>query len=120
MSLNSYRDLRVWQQGMALAEDCYRLTRSFPKEEMFGMTSQIRRASSRIPSNIAEGYGRGHRGEYFQFLRVAQGCLKELETHLLLSVQVELTEPISVTPIVARCDDVGKMLGALIRFLDPK
>src|SRR5438128_2288659 len=79
MGLESYRDLRVWQLSMQLAEDCYRLTRSFPREETFGLTSQIRRASSRIPANIAEGYGRSHRGEYLQFLRVAQGSLKELE-----------------------------------------
>ena len=79
MGLGSYRELRVWQMSMRLAEDCYRLTRTFPKEELFGLTSQIRRASSRIPANIAEGYGRGHRGEYLQFLRIAQGSLNELE-----------------------------------------
>ena len=117
MRLESYRDLRVWQESMQLAEDCYRLTRRFPKEELFGLTSQIRRSSARIPANVAEGYGRGHRGEYLQFLRVANGSLKELETHLLLSIRVEVTRQEAVAPLLAQCDDVGKMLAGLIRSL---
>jgi four helix bundle protein len=117
MRLASYRDLKVWQLSMQLAEDCYRLTRTFPREELFGLTSQIRRASSRIPANIAEGYGRGHRGEYIQFLRVAQGSLKELETHLLLSMRVEIARHHAVAPRLAQCDEVGRMLAALIRSL---
>lgn len=83
--IRSYRDLRVWQVGLDIAEACYRLTRAFPREEMFSLTAQIRRASSSIPANIAEGYGRGSRNEYAHFLRIAQGSLKEVETHLLLS-----------------------------------
>ncbi len=82
ISIQSYRDLRVWQKGMDLAEICYLITREFPKEEMYTMTSQIRRAAASIPANIAEGYGREYRREYIQFLRIAQGSLKELETHL--------------------------------------
>ncbi|MDY7015188.1 MAG: four helix bundle protein [Cyanobacteriota bacterium] len=89
--IKSYRDLRVWQQGMEIAEACYLLTRSLPKEEMYGMISQIRRSAASVPANVAEGYGREYRGEYIHFLRIAQGSLKELETHLLLAARVELT-----------------------------
>lgn len=76
--IQSYRDLRVWQEAVNLAESCYRLTKTFPKEELYGMTTQIRRASVSIAANIAEGYGRKTRGEYIQFLYIAQGSLKEL------------------------------------------
>jgi len=75
---------------MALAELCYRLTKEFPREELFAMTSQIRRAAVSIPSNIAEGHGRESTQSFVQFLRVSQGSLKELETHLLLSERVGL------------------------------
>ncbi|MEB3214027.1 MAG: four helix bundle protein, partial [Leptolyngbyaceae bacterium] len=71
--IQSYRDLEVWQQGMNLAEACYQLTKAFPKEEVYGMVSQIRRAAVSIPANIAEGYGREYRNEYIKFLRIAQG-----------------------------------------------
>ena len=84
-SLGSYRDLRVWQGGMELAEACYRLTSTFPPSELYGLTSQIRRSASSIPANIAEGYGRRGRGDYVRFVGIAQGSLMELETHLLLS-----------------------------------
>jgi four helix bundle protein len=116
-SLRSYRGLRVWNEGMALAEDCYRLTRTFPKDELYGMTSQIRRASDSVPANIAEAYGRENRGEYIQFLRVAQGSLKELETHLLLSQRVHLTDENLFEAALDQCEIVGKMLRALIRSL---
>ena len=91
-SIQSYRDLRVWQEAMTLAEMCYRLTKIFPKEEVYGMTSQIRRAAASVPANIAEGYGRESRAEYIRFLRIAQGSLKEVETHLILSERVRLAQ----------------------------
>jgi four helix bundle protein len=116
-AINSYKDLQVWQMGMEIARECYELTRSFPKEELFGMTSQIRRAAASIPANIAEGYGRDSRGEYIQFLRIAQGSLKELETHLILCEQVSIAKPNSTTELQSRCDEEGRMLRALIRSL---
>lgn len=116
-SISSYRDLRVWQEGMLLAEQCYGLTRAFPREEMFGMTSQIRRSASSIPANVAEGYGRGSRKEYLQFLWIAQGSLNELETHLLLSERIGLTLPGSLRPVLDQTEQVGKMLATLIRAL---
>jgi four helix bundle protein len=103
---------------MDLATDCYRLTQPFPKTELYGMTSQIRRAATSIPANIAEGYGRKTRGEYIQFLYIAQGSLKELETHWLLSERVQLTDHNTATPILKHCEKTGKLLSALIRSLN--
>lgn len=116
--LRSYRELKVWQLGMEIAVDCYRLTRTFPVSERFGLTNQIQRGSSRIPANIAEGYGRGHRGEYIQFLRIACGSLNELETHLILSTLVEIADMHEVDLILAKCEEESKMLGSLLRSLE--
>jgi four helix bundle protein len=113
-SVNSYRDLDAWKEAMTLAEMCYRLTRAFPREELYGMTSQIRRAGTSVPANIAEGYGRQSRGEYIQFLRVSQGSLKELETHLLLAVRVEIAPQQAILPALEQCDKVGRILRGLI------
>jgi four helix bundle protein len=119
-SFSSYQDLRVWNEAMNLGEMCYLATRSFPKEEIYGMISQIRRASASVPANIAEGYGRENRGEYIHFLRIAQGSLKELETHLMLSERVKLTSSQSIKPILEQSEKVGKMLRSLIRALQNK
>jgi four helix bundle protein len=87
-TIRSYKDLDVWLMAMALAESCYRATRDFPRQEMYGMTAQIRRASESIPANIAEGYGRDQTGGFIQFLRIAQGSAREVETHLILAGRV--------------------------------
>jgi len=118
--IQSYRDLKVWQEAVNLAEICYRFTKTFPKEELYGMTTQARRASVSIAANIAEGYGRKTRGEYIQFLYIAQGSLKELETHLLISQRVELAAYESINPILNQCESVGRLLLALIRALENK
>jgi four helix bundle protein len=117
MALNSYRELSVWQRGMDLAVACYRVTQAFPREEMFGLTSQIRRSAAAIPANIAEGYGRGHRAEYIQFLRIAEGSLNELETHVTLASRVEILSSNAAEPVLSRCDELGKMLASLGRSL---
>ena len=95
-------------------------TRAFPKEEMFGLTSQIRRASSSVPANIAEGYGRESRRDYIKFLRIAQGSLKELETHWILAREVGLAQHKAVEPLLDETDALGRMLRALIRRLQEK
>jgi four helix bundle protein len=102
---------------MDLAEACYVLTKRFPKDELFGKTAQIRRAATSVPANIAEGYGRNSRGEYGQFLRIAQGSLKELDTHLLLSTRIGLLVPAETRSILEECDHLGRMLHRLIRSL---
>src|SRR3954449_195790 len=102
---------------MILATDCYRATQSFPRGEMFGMTSQIRRSSVSVAANIAEGWGRDATGSFVQFLKIAQGSLKELETHLLLSERVGLATRAALAPLLSRCDDLGRMLRSYIRTL---
>jgi four helix bundle protein len=120
MGIESYRDLEVWKVGMNLAELCYLTTRSFPKEEMFGMISQIRRAATSVPANIAEGYGGETTKEYLRFLRVAQGSLKEVETHLILSARVNLCLTKHITPLLTQSDQLGRMLRSLIRKLEER
>jgi len=120
MSIESYQDLIVWQKAMDLAEQCYLATRRFPKEELFGMTSQIRRASSSIPANIAEGWGRGTTGEYVQFLRVAQGSTKELETRLLLCRRVGLLTTDQASPLLSLLSEISRMIISLIGSLRRK
>jgi four helix bundle protein len=105
---------------MALATECYAITREFPREELFGLTSQIRCASASIAANIAAGHGCENRGSFVQFLRIAQGSTKELETHFLLAERVGLLKEESTMPILERCNEVGKMLRSLIRSLQGK
>jgi four helix bundle protein len=115
--IRSYRDLRVWQNGMEIAANVYRLTQNWPKAELYGLTAQARRAATSIPANIAEGYGRHSTGSYVQFLKIAQGSLKELETHLILASRIDITTEAAVEPILLQTDDLGKMLFGLIRRL---
>jgi len=117
MPVTDYRELEVWKRGMEIAKMVYRLTRDFPREELFGLTAQSRRASVSIPSNIAEGWGRGGRREFRQFIRIAQGSLKELETQLLLCSEVELTSPSRTAPILEQTTILGRQLTALRRSL---
>jgi four helix bundle protein len=105
---------------MDLAERCYQMTREFPRDELYGMTSQIRRASVSVAANIAEGHGREQAGAFVQFLRIAQGSLKELETHLMLSARVSLAPELSVSKLLGRSDELGRMLRALVRSLQSK
>src|SRR5437879_1511499 len=105
---------------MALAESCYRLTRPFPRDELFGLTSQIRRAAASVPANIAEGHGREHTGSFVQHLRISQGSLKELETHLILAERAGTLPLLDLQPALVQCESLGKMLRALIRSLQDK
>ena len=105
---------------MTLAVDIYEATQAFPKEEMFGMTSQMRRSATSIAANIAEGFGRQQTRPFIQFLRVAQGSLKELETHVLLCVRVGLLRDTVAEPLAARADRIGRMLTGLVRALEKK
>ena len=113
-SIRSYRDLIVWQDAMALAELCYRLVAKFPKDELYGITSQIRRAAVSVPSNIAEGYGRESAGSYVQFLKTSRGSLRELETQLMLCERIGLAQAEDVAQALEQCDSVGKKLHGLI------
>jgi four helix bundle protein len=103
---------------MNLAEAAYRLSRTLPKEETYALALQLRRSGSSVPANIAEGYGRDSTGAYVQHLRIAQGSLKEFETHLLLAERVELVDKIAVAPLLEKSEKIGKMLGSLIRSVE--
>jgi four helix bundle protein len=119
-AITSYEDLEVWQLAMSLAEACYELTRDFPKEELYGLTSQVRRAVVSIPANIAEGFGRDQTGSYIQFLRIALGSSRELETHLLLASRLKLTTMERATPCRDTTVRVSKMLRSMIRSLEAR
>ena len=118
--IKSYRDLRVWQDAMTLAEVCYRLTGGFPREEVFGLSAQIRRAAVSIAANIAEGHGRENTQPFIQYLRIAQGSLKELETHLMLAERVNIAANSKTDVILVQCENLGKMVRSLIRALQTK
>jgi four helix bundle protein len=117
MGIQSFRELEVWQLSMDLVEECYRVTKGFPKEELFGMISQIRRAAVSIPANIAEGQGREHTKEFLHHLSVARGSLMELETHLMLSQRVGLLDQAMTTRILAQTDRISRMLSGLRKAL---
>jgi len=102
---------------MDLAAEVYRLSRSWPKEELYGLTSQARRAAASIPANIAEGYGRQSPASYIQFLKIARGSLLELEPHLLLAERIGQAESGSCEDVIRDATELAKMLGALIRSI---
>jgi carbamoyl-phosphate synthase large subunit len=112
-----YKDLLVWQKGMNLAKLVYRLTMRFPPDERYGLTSQMRRAAVSIPSNIAEGQARQGTREFLQFLSHAEGSLAELETQLMLSVELGFAQQPEVEPCLKEIDELQKMLVALKRKL---
>jgi four helix bundle protein len=114
MTVLSYRDLKVWQRAMDLAEAADRLTHGMPPSGLHGMMSQIRRSAVSVPANIAEGYGRDSTGSYIQFLKTARGSLRELETHVLLAKRVGLVDGGQATAFVTNAEEVGKVLSALI------
>jgi four helix bundle protein len=120
VAIESYKDLDVWQVAMTLAQESYLLTTRFPKDEMYGMSAQIRRAAVSIPANIAEGYGRDQTGSFVQFLRIAQGSARELETHLILAERIRLVDQQAVAPLQDLCERVSKMLRSLIRSLEAR
>jgi len=116
-TINSFKDLKVWQQAVDLAAHTYSVTKRWPKEEMYGLTAQARRAATSVAANIAEGYGRENRGSYQQFLRIAQGSLKELETHLIVAHRVGITPAEDVLALSREMESVGILLRSLIRRL---
>jgi four helix bundle protein len=111
----SYRDLLAWQRAFALAEDVYRLTSSFPPDERFGLTAQMRRSSTSIACDIAEGHGRLTNRDWQHFLSQARGSVLELETQLLLASRLQMTDSAEVETILARAEEVGKIINGLLR-----
>lgn len=112
--MKTYRELIVWQKSMSLILSIYHETRSFPKEEVYGLTSQIRRSAVSIPSNIAEGYGRNHSCDYVRFLQIASGSLYEFQTQLEISFQLGYITREKYDEIDSLSIEVEKMLSSLI------
>ena len=112
--MGSYRDLAVWEKGIALAKAIYELTATFPADERFGLTNQMRRCSVSIPSNIAEGYGRSSDKELIQFLYVALGSSNELDTQLVISRELSYINDNSFDEARTQNDEVSKMIRSLI------
>jgi|SRR3972149_11242932 len=115
--INSYKDLIVWQKAFKLSLDVYEVTKKFPKEEVYGLTSQMRRCAISIPSNIAEGYARHRRLEYIQFLQIAFASGAELETQLLISKEIGYVTQKDFESLSPQLDEVMKMLNSLINKL---
>jgi four helix bundle protein len=120
MNVRSYRDLKVWQLAMQLTERVYRMTDSFPAREIYGLTSQVRRAAVSVPSNIAEGHARDSTKEYLRFLSVAQGSLAELETQVELSKRLGFAKETDITDVLNNSAEIGRMLAGLRKSLSAK
>ncbi|MEZ5337162.1 MAG: four helix bundle protein [bacterium] len=117
MDAVTYRDLIVWQRAMDFVTEIYRLTAAFPRDEMYGMTSQLRRAAVSIPSNIAEGNGRATRKDYAHFVSIALASTRELEALLLISAELGFTERSVAQELESRLDEIGRMLFSMHRKL---
>jgi four helix bundle protein len=118
--VQDFRKLQVWQKSYQMALDVYRITRSFPKEEMYGLTSQMRRAAVSVPANIAEGCGRFTDAELLRFLDISMGSASELDTYLMLCRDLEYLDPGIQTPLAEKAAEVKRMLTALILKIRPQ
>lgn len=116
-AIRDYKDLQVWQKGMALAKQIYRLTQEFPAEEKFGLVSHMRRAAVSVPSNLAEGQARNTTGEFIQFISHSEGSLAELDTQCRLSVALSFCKQSEIEPVMSLVTELQKMLNALRRKL---
>ena len=120
MSIKSYRDLDIWKRSRTMVTTIYRATSAFPKREMFGLTSQLRRAAVSVPSNIAEGAARLYTREYIRFLSNALGSIAELETQLLVSVDLGYITEQRIQSIMQELDEIGRMTRRLVQRLEER
>jgi len=118
MYIESYKQLQVWQKAMELVKEIYKITEKFPKEEIYGLVSQMRRAAISIPSNTAEGYKRRNLGEYIQFLSIADASAAELETQIIITK--DLYFKIDFSKVESLLLEIQKMLAVMIRKLNAK
>ena len=118
--IESFKDLIVWQKGIELVNVIYKVTKHFPKEELYGLTSQTRRAAISIPTNVAEGWGRGTTKNYIQFLEISRGSLYELNTLMIIATNQEFLNPEKCVEIENTINEIGRMLNALITKLESK
>jgi four helix bundle protein len=115
--MNNYKELKVWQKSFDLSIEIYMVSKDFPKEEMFGLTSQMRRSAVSIPSNIAEGKGRFSNSDFIRFLLIAQGSCNEIETQILIAEKINYLSKAQSDLLVDKCNEVQKMINALINSL---
>ena len=113
----TFRDLVVWQHAHQFVLEVYKYTKGFPKEELFGITSQLRRAAVSVPSNIAEGQGRKSTGEFLRHLSIAYGSLMEVETQILIAARLAYLDAGQVDKLIERTSEVGRLLNGLMRSL---
>jgi four helix bundle protein len=116
-AFKSYRDLEVWQRSMQLAKRIYQVTQSFPNEERFGLTNQLRRASVSVPSNLAEGHARFGPGDFSRFISIAMGSVAEIETQILLSTELGYVRAELSSELMTDLETVGKMLRGLAKSI---
>lgn len=114
-----YQELKVWQLAMRLTSGLYRITGSFPQHELYGLTNQLRRAGVSVPSNLAEGHARGSTREMIRFCRIAKGSIAEIETQLLVAVDLGYISSEIVQPLLGSAAEIGRMISGLIRSLKP-
>ncbi len=117
MTLNSFKDLNAWKKGMELVVEIYRCSRKLPRGEQYGLSIQLQRAAVSIPANIAEGYGRLHRGEYVHHLSIANGSLTELETLLEIALALNYLGQEDIRKAKTILDEEGKLLYRLVKSL---
>ena len=115
--IHNYKDLDVWKRSVAFTTEVYKLTARFPATERYGLSSQIRRAATSVPANIAEGWGRGSTREYVQFLTIARGSLMELQTHLIVGCNLGFMTQEELSVASTAIEEIGKMLNGLIGAL---
>ena len=113
MAGKNYRDLVTWQRAMDFTVDVYAATSAFPREEIYGLTSQLRRSTMSIPSNIAEGEGRGSPGDFKRSLSIAHGSLREAETQLILSQRLRYLETANAERLREQAEEVGRLINGL-------
>jgi four helix bundle protein len=113
MTLKRFNDLQVWQKAVNFAVQLYAFTRDFPKEEIYGFTSHVRRAAVSIPSNIAEGHSRNTTGDFLRFLSMAQGSCSEVETQLFIARQLNYLSQANYDQLLDRLSEIGRMLSGL-------
>ena len=116
-SIKSYKDLLIWQKGIQLVKEIYLICKDLPKNEVFGLQSQMKRAAISIPSNIAEGYGRNYTQNYIQFIKIARGSLLELETQVIISKELGLINENQSRKILNLIIEENKMLNAFIKSI---
>jgi four helix bundle protein len=120
MDVRSYRDLEVWQKAMDLVVECYEITKRFPRDEIYGLILQLRRAAVSIPANIAEGRGRKHKAEFIQYLSIAYGSLAELETRLQIAQRLNYIDMEKLNQLLEKTAEIGRMINGLRRSLQDK